>query len=274
MRARTLLVSLALAIASATLHSHAVAACAAPASYPSAPSESAQVVRFDVDDVGDGYGFTLFREPCAGDAAQALVYLRVVPTAGSPFVCSLDFTVLQGAPRGISLTVAGEVTPYCDGLLVPTTFLVTPRTAPSFDVLGGFSLAFAGVNAVFPSPALPPYVPGADGIAPVNGLWWNPAEAGSGYAIDVRRGTLVMTVYSYGAEGQPLWYLVVGSLSNNSVAGVTLDRYGNGQCISCGYKPAQVVGNDGKVTVTFTSSTTAMMTLPGRGTFPIELQPF
>jgi hypothetical protein len=115
--------------------------------------------------------------------------------------------------------------------------------------------------------------PGVTPISPTNGLWWNPAESGTGYAMDVRHGTLVMTVYSYLPNGSPLWYLAVGQIVDNTVT-ATLDKYANGQCISCAYRPAQIQGNDGTVTVTFTSPTKGTMTLPGRGAFPIELQPF
>jgi hypothetical protein len=39
------------------------------------------------------------------------------------------------------------------------------------------------------------------------GQWWNPDESGSGYNIDIRNGVLVMTVYSYQADGDAQWYL-------------------------------------------------------------------
>jgi hypothetical protein len=43
----------------------------------------------------------------------------------------------------------------------------------------------------------------------------------------------------------------------------TLDKYTGGQCISCAYTPATHVGNDGTISIKFTSPTTADVALPG-----------
>jgi hypothetical protein len=114
---------------------------------------------------------------------------------------------------------------------------------------------------------------GPSAITPTVGLWWNPAESGSGYAIDYKHGVLVVTVYSYTAAGAPLWYLAAGPVTNN-VFTSTLDKYQNGQCISCSYRPAAPVGNDGPISITFTSANAATMTLPGGRSFQIVPQAF
>jgi hypothetical protein len=59
-----------------------------------------------------------------------------------------------------------------------------------------------------------------------------------------------------------MWYLAAGALTNN-VFTATLDRYVNGQCVSCAYKAPTLAGNDGTITITFTSPTTATADLPG-----------
>jgi hypothetical protein len=110
-------------------------------------------------------------------------------------------------------------------------------------------------------------------ITPAVGLWWNPAESGSGYAIDYKHGVLVVTVYSYTASGAPVWYLASGPVTNNTFT-ATLDKYQGGQCISCAYRPTTINGNDGTLNITFTSPTTATMTLPGSRTFQIVPQAF
>ncbi|MEO8304314.1 MAG: hypothetical protein ABI724_09340, partial [Betaproteobacteria bacterium] len=61
-----------------------------------------------------------------------------------------------------------------------------------------------------------------------------------------------------------------GAVTNN-VFQATLDKYTGGQCISCAYKdPGPPVGNDGQVTITFTSPTTANIALPGGRTGHIQ----
>ena len=111
-------------------------------------------------------------------------------------------------------------------------------------------------------------------FTPVTGLWWNPNESGSGYNIEVHHGVMVVTMYSYAAGGDPQWYLVIGNLANagGGVAATgTLDKYRGGQCASCMYQMPTMTGNDGAMTITFTSPTTATVHLPaGRVT---QIQP-
>lgn len=118
-----------------------------------------------------------------------------------------------------------------------------------------------------PGVALPPGGGAAPlAFTPATGLWWNPNESGSGYDIQVQHGVLVVTMYSYTAAGDPAWYLVVGPLANAgggvAVTG-TLDKFRGGQCASCAYQMPSTMGNDGSVTFTFTSPTTATVQLPG-----------
>ena len=111
------------------------------------------------------------------------------------------------------------------------------------------------------------------GIAPQVGLWWNPAESGTGYALDFKHGVLVVTVYSYTASGMPIWYLASGPVTNNTFT-ATIDKYQSGQCSSCAYRPAAINGNDGTMSIFFTSPTSATMTLPGGRNFQIVPQNF
>jgi hypothetical protein len=119
-------------------------------------------------------------------------------------------------------------------------------------------------TTVGPPPALTPQI----------GLWWNPNESGSGYAIDYKHGVIVMTVYSYTTTGLPQWYLAFGPLSGDTWTG-TLFKYTNGQCISCAYQPELDNGsNDGTVTVVFSSPTAGTMYLPGGRVTQIQPQAF
>jgi hypothetical protein len=105
-------------------------------------------------------------------------------------------------------------------------------------------------------------------FTPQVGLWWNPTESGSGYAIDLQHGVVVVTIYSYNSDGTPQWYLMSAPLSNNTVSG-PLTKFRAGQCISCTYQAPVANGNDGTMTIVFTSATTAAVTLPGSRSFTI-----
>ena len=109
---------------------------------------------------------------------------------------------------------------------------------------------------------------------PRTGHWWNPAESGRGFNIDIQEGVLVLTAYGYQTGGAAQWYIASGPMTNSghNFSG-TLDKYQGGQCNSCSYvgRPT-LVGNDGVITVVFASETAAAITFPGGRTTTI--QPF
>ena len=124
--------------------------------------------------------------------------------------------------------------------------------------LTGYSIPGAGAQ---PSGGAAPVA-----FMPVAGLWWNPDESGSGYNVQLQRGMMVVTIYSYTAAGDSVWYYASGPLTNAgsgvAVTG-TLDKFRNGQCASCTYRFPATMGNDGTFTMTFSSPTVATVQLPG-----------
>jgi hypothetical protein len=111
----------------------------------------------------------------------------------------------------------------------------------------------------------------------MTGLWWNRSESGTGYNIQVQQGVLVVSMYSYTQGGDPVWYLVIGPMANagGSVAATgTLDKYRGGQCASCMYQVPSMVGNDGTMTITFTSPSAATVQLPGGRITQIQPAPW
>jgi hypothetical protein len=111
---------------------------------------------------------------------------------------------------------------------------------------------------------------------PRTGLWWNPGESGSGYNIEIQNGVLVVTVFSYKGNGDSEWYLASGALTNSGhTFSGTLDKYRNGQCISCAYTGTPTLaGNDGTMSINFVSETSAILSLPNGRTTLIEPQNF
>jgi hypothetical protein len=103
----------------------------------------------------------------------------------------------------------------------------------------------------------------SNGPVPVEGMWWDPTQSGSGYAIAVKHDVLVMTVFSYTGSGLPQWYLLIGPYMNNSTTGNLL-KFTDGQCIFCTmWQLPLAAGDDGVATVTFSSPTTGTILLPG-----------
>lgn len=116
--------------------------------------------------------------------------------------------------------------------------------------------------------------PMAIAFQPRTGHWWNPAESGRGFNIDVQENVLVVTFYSYNADGTAQWYLASWSMTNNrhNFSGVA-QKYANGQCLACAYSGSPSLnGDDGTLSIAFATETSAVVTLPGgRQT---SIQPF
>ena len=126
-------------------------------------------------------------------------------------------------------------------------------------------------TAVLKAYTIPGAAPQPDGTTPLaftpaTGLWFNPDEEGTGYNVQVQHGVLIVTMYSYTGMGDPVWYLAIGTLGNagSGVAATgTLNKFRGGQCASCVYQKPSPTGNDGGMTIAFTSPTAATVQLPG-----------
>ncbi len=103
------------------------------------------------------------------------------------------------------------------------------------------------------------------------GHWYNPAEQGSGYNIDIQDGVLVVTIFSYKPNGDSEWYISSGPMSGSqsTYTGLLLAVRG-GQCISCAYTPPSSTITSGSIVITFTSETSATVLLPGGRTTTIR----
>jgi hypothetical protein len=135
---------------------------------------------------------------------------------------------------------------------------------------------FAGASASVPASQTP--APTDAIITPDKGLWWDPAEDGTGYNFDVKHGVLVMSMFTYEAGGHSEWYVAAGPLVSNGATTTftsTLDKYRGGQCLTCAYNGRPTLaGSDGTITITFTSPTAATVNLPGNRVSHIQPQVF
>jgi len=115
-------------------------------------------------------------------------------------------------------------------------------------------------------------VPGnvqCDPEAPQTGWWWNTAEGGRGYSIEVAGSHLVFASYLYDVSGRATWLLASGNTSlDGSLLVSKLESYAGGQTLGGTYKgPTGVVGQD--LTLAFNDASHGTMIWPG-GTVAIE----
>lgn len=147
-----------------------------------------------------------------------------------------------------------------------------PAVSEAGDVTIAFSDATHG-TLVWPGGVVPierfDIVPGgrAAPTAPTQpeaGWWWNPDEDGRGFFIEWQNGSADLAGYMYDAAGNPVWYLTVATTPDLRRLQGSWWEYANGQAMGAAYRPAQRVNdNVAPVTIEFTGTTEAVMTLPG-----------
>jgi len=102
---------------------------------------------------------------------------------------------------------------------------------------------------------------------PTQGLWWNPAESGRGYQIDLQGDTMIVTTYVYEQSGDPIWYLSSGTYDHTTATFTSAyDIFANGQCFGCPYVAPTHTGDAGPITIAFHTNQTATLTYPGGST--------
>ena len=110
---------------------------------------------------------------------------------------------------------------------------------------------------------------------PESGWWWNPDESGRGFFIEWQKGYADIAGYMYDDAGNPVWYIAVYQTPNARAFGGNWWSYGNGQTMGGAYRPATQLSNTvAPLTITFTSATTAVMTLPNNRTTSLQRQRF
>lgn len=97
---------------------------------------------------------------------------------------------------------------------------------------------------------------------PQKGWWWNSAEGGRGYFMEVQGSTMFLAAYMYDSAGQAVWYISQGTMTSTSLFTGTLTQFNGGQTLGGPYIAPTSSSNVGTVTVQFSSQTAATMTLP------------
>ena len=71
---------------------------------------------------------------------------------------------------------------------------------------------------------------------PETGWYWNPAEGGRGFAIEVQNDRLFMAMFHYNEDGSPTWNIVQGILASGTLV-ARFEAYDGGQGLTDAYVP-------------------------------------
>ena len=98
---------------------------------------------------------------------------------------------------------------------------------------------------------------------PEAGYWWNTAEGGRGYGIEVQGGVLFLASYMYVPNGNTVWYAALNAMSSPAQFSSNWVQYKNGAPLRGNYRAAAIDNdNVGPATIQFTSPTSGTLTLP------------
>jgi DNA-binding beta-propeller fold protein YncE len=105
---------------------------------------------------------------------------------------------------------------------------------------------------------------------PETGWWYNESEPGSGTFFEVQNTRMFMAAYSYDNRGQASWNISLGEMNGTQLYEGVLQRCEGGQILGGGFLPARCLANQGQISIFFTSSTTALLTLPNGRQVPLS----
>jgi hypothetical protein len=110
---------------------------------------------------------------------------------------------------------------------------------------------------------------------PQPGMWWSPSESGRGYSLDPQGDLMVVTTFGYDDSGRMQWYYSPGNLSAGGYhwSGPML-KFDFGQPLNGGFIAPTLMGNDGTLTMDFTSRVTGTVTFPNGRRVAIQRQNF
>src|SRR5664279_5668821 len=98
--------------------------------------------------------------------------------------------------------------------------------------------------------------------APQTGWYWNPAESGRGFNIEIQGTTLFMAGFMYDANGHPMWIVSGGPMSSATTYSGTAYVTDNGQPLGGAYSNPTSVPF-GNASVAFSSDTDAVVNING-----------
>jgi alpha-tubulin suppressor-like RCC1 family protein len=223
-----------------------------------------------------------FRPQDIGTTASVYVFalapagaVRDVSSKDASLACVLAQLDSDGLLKAVS---ASTLQSYVSGVLSSQGQAVTLLNGvPSTNIGGSTFFVGYGVNAtamlangtnrgVLSTPGSVQCSP----QSPQTGWWWNPAEDGRGFSIEVQGNHIFFASFLYDVSGRATWYVATGttSLEGSLFQGDLLSARG-GQALGGSYPGFPTLKSEGQITLAFNDATHGTIVWPG-GTVPIQ----
>jgi hypothetical protein len=220
-----------------------------------------------------GRGFTLEQNASSGNVFFAS-YLY--DASGNPHWYSAGPAPMNGS------TFSAPMSAFAGGQTLTGAYQPAAAAASPGTLVISFSDASHG-TMTWPGGTIPvqryEFVPGGLGAPPAGtqpqtGYWWNPAEGGRGYVIEIQDNTAFVAAFMYDASGNPVWYASGPALFVGSAYQGTWTSYSGGQTLTGSYQAPTGTAAAGSLTIQFTSPSQGTLTLPDGRQIPIQRYAF
>ena len=215
-----------------------------------------------VDLLTDSYdsGGRSVERPTPGQNLQPHVYFDVISASA---VENINYQIALGNSvlcSGSGTLASGSYWASCDPISVPASNFILSATLDPDSLLSETDKSNNTLERTFVVQSQSTLV------TPQPGLWnideESNGEPGRGFQIDTQGNTLILTFYGYEATGEPTFYLSAGPFSPSGYQG-ELQTFEGGTAFGAPFTDAQLSGSAGTVTLTFDSSVTGTIQLPG-----------
>lgn len=106
-------------------------------------------------------------------------------------------------------------------------------------------------------------------LSPESGWWWNPAESGRGFSLEVSGNAAFLAAFLYDASGRATWLAVAGSLRPDGGFAAPLSAWRDGQTLAGSYRAPMAAGSPGQIDLRCSQADRCTLTWPG-GTLNVE----
>jgi hypothetical protein len=233
----------------------------------------------DVGTNGSVYVFALAPStsvrPAAAIDAQPL-RIQAKGAKDTPVACVLAQVTASGQLQQVS---ASDMKAYVTGVLSSQGQSVTVLNGVPTVQIGGatFFIGYGATSQTMLDAGVNRRVASAPGTTrcdpqkPQSGWWWNPAEGGRGFSLEVQGSNMFFASYLYDASGRSTWYAAGGALTleGSLFHGRKLESYAGGQTMDGAYRAPTGPALGGDLTLAFNDATHGTLVWPG-GTIPIE----
>jgi hypothetical protein len=86
---------------------------------------------------------------------------------------------------------------------------------------------------------------------PGTGWWWNEAESGRGYSVEVQGSNVFIVAFMYDDAGDPVWYFSAGPMTTSTHYEGEILQFSGGQTLTGSYHPPASHASIGRLTIDF-----------------------